>query len=44
MAEKEFMFLISTFVPKGASGPRRTEMFTSQRSEPSCMLPSETPR
>ena len=43
-AEKEFMFLISTFVPKGASGPRRTEMLTSQRREPSCMFPSLTPR
>ena len=44
MAENEFMFLISTFVPKGASGPRRTEMLTSQRRDPSCMLPSLTPR
>jgi hypothetical protein len=38
------MLLSSTFTPKGASTPLRTEMFRSQRSEPLCALLSLTPK
>ena len=31
-------------MPKGALGPFLTEIFTSQRNEPSCIIPSDTPR
>ena len=42
---KEFMFLISTLVPElGGGRARRNEMLASQRSEPSSMFPSQTPR
>ena len=43
MWEKEFMFLISVRVPSFSEPFGRTEIFTSQRSEPSCILQSETP-
>ncbi len=39
----ELTFLISQRVPRGSPG-RRTETLTSQRSEPSSMLPSQVPR
>ena len=39
----ELTFLISQRVPNGSPG-LRTETFTSQRMEPSSMLPSQVPR
>ena len=39
----EFMFLISVRVPNASLPAGRTEIFTSQRIEPSCILQSETP-
>ena len=38
----EFMFLISTFVPNPSCPTGRSEMFASQRSEPSSMRTSLT--
>ncbi len=43
MLVMEFMFLISVLVPNLSLPSGRTEMFTSQRIEPSCILQSETP-
>ena len=44
IAENEFIFFISTLVPKGSFGPFLTDIFTSHLNEPSCIFPSETPR
>ena len=43
MKVKEFIFLISVRVPSFSSPCLRTEMLTSQRREPSCILQSDTP-
>ena len=43
MPRKEFMFLISTFVPSFVSPTGRMEMFTSERMLPSSRLQSLTP-
>ena len=43
MLVMEFMFLISVRVPNASLPCGRTEMFTSQRMEPSCILQSEMP-
>ena len=44
MALKELMFFISVRVPSSVLPAGRTERFTSQRREPSCILQSDTPR
>ena len=43
MKRKEFRFLISQRVPNSFWPTGRTETLASQRNEPSCMLPSQTP-
>ena len=43
MPEKEFMFLISTFVPSSFAPLGRMEMLTSERMLPSSRLQSLTP-
>ena len=44
MALKELRFFISVRVPSSSEPAGRTDRFTSQRREPSCILQSETPR
>ena len=41
---KEFIFLISVFVPNLVSPTGRIEMFASQRKLPSSIRPSDTPK
>ena len=43
MKRKEFMFLSSVFVPSSVVPTGRSEMFASQRSDPSSMLTLLTP-
>ena len=40
---KEFIFLISVRVPSTSEPAGRTDTFTSQRIDPSCILQSDTP-
>ena len=40
----ELRFFISVRVPSSSEPMGRTDRFTSQRSEPSCILQSDTPR
>ena len=44
MALKELRFFISVRVPNSVDPAGRTDRFTSQRREPSCILQSDTPR
>ena len=44
MKRKEFMFFSSVLTPSSVEPARRTEMLASQRSEPSSMFTSLTPR
>ena len=44
MALKLFRFFISVRVPSTSLPTGRTDRFTSARSEPSCILQSDTPR
>ena len=44
MALKELRFFISVRVPSAGAPAGRTDRFTSQRREPSCILQSDTPR
>ena len=44
MPLKELTFFVSVRVPKGASGPSRSDTLTSARTLPRSILASETPR